>query len=192
MPKEDPLVRFSKLYAKSPELSFNGAPCWIWIGAIKTKTGYGSFGWKHRSQTISAHRASYLLHVGEIPNGFHIDHLCRVRSCVNPAHLEPVSCSENLRRGEVGHYLRDKQLAKTHCPAGHPYSEENTYTAPGTISRSCRICSKQKQTARNKGRTIKTHCPHGHEFTVENTYRDKHGWRSCQWCRDIRNGTIAT
>ena len=71
------------------------ASCWLWTGT-KQKNGYGSFGFKGR--TVRAHRWSYEFHVGQIPDGLHIDHLCRVRNCVNPEHLEPVTHAENMRR----------------------------------------------------------------------------------------------
>jgi hypothetical protein len=65
--------------------------CWLWIGAIK-ESGYGNHG------GTGAHRFMYQLLVGPIPPGLQLDHLCRVRNCVNPAHLEPVTPSENVRR----------------------------------------------------------------------------------------------
>ena len=69
--------------------------CWIWRGRI-APNGYGRLGSKY------AHRVMYELHVGPIPTGLDVDHLCRVRHCVNPRHLEPVTRSENLRRGKSG------------------------------------------------------------------------------------------
>lgn len=70
--------------------------CWLWLGT-KTRTGYGQIGIS-RSRMDYAHRVSYRLYVGPIPDGLHIDHLCRNTSCVNPDHLEPVTQSENNRR----------------------------------------------------------------------------------------------
>lgn len=69
--------------------------CWLWTGTIE-RTGYGRF-WLGGRQEI-AHRASYALLIGPIPEGLTIDHLCRVRACVNPDHLEPVTLAENIRR----------------------------------------------------------------------------------------------
>jgi endogenous inhibitor of DNA gyrase (YacG/DUF329 family) len=75
-----------------------GSDCWLWTGS--TRGGYGRF--KIATVTQEAHRASYELYVGPIPDGLQLDHLCRNRSCINPAHLEPVTCAENIRRGLAG------------------------------------------------------------------------------------------
>lgn len=76
------------------EIDANG--CWIWTAA-RNRGGYGIIGIELRSAL--AHRVSYEAFVGEIPNGLELDHLCRVRCCVNPQHLEPVTRYENVRRG---------------------------------------------------------------------------------------------
>jgi hypothetical protein len=72
-----------------------------WIYPTTSKTGYTAF-WLWGTRW-SGHRASYTLLVGPIPDGLEIDHLCRVRSCVNPAHLEPVTPDENQRRKGICH-----------------------------------------------------------------------------------------
>lgn len=104
--------------------------CWLWTASLIPRTGYGAF--TPRSRTgISAHRWAYINTVGAIPEGLVLDHLCRVRRCVNPDHLEPVTPLENTRRG-VGNGK------ETHCPHGHPYSGPNLYVHAG--HRSCRAC----------------------------------------------------
>lgn len=100
--------------------------CWLWIGPLRAN-GYGMY--NHRP----AHRVTYELLVGPIPDGLHIDHLCRVRHCVNPDHLEPVTQAENNRRAGA---------AKTHCPRDHEYTPENTYNKNG--SRMCRTCHRDR------------------------------------------------
>lgn len=72
-------------------------PCWIWGGASQD-LGYGLF-FPSRRSPVGAHRYAYLELIGPIPDGFHLDHLCRVPACVNPSHLEPVTPLENTRRG---------------------------------------------------------------------------------------------
>jgi hypothetical protein len=71
--------------------------CWIFTGALRN--GYGALGAGPRgSGLVYAHRVAYEHFVGDIPEGLHLDHLCMTRSCVNPAHLEPVTQGENNRR----------------------------------------------------------------------------------------------
>lgn len=105
--------------------------CWLWT-AYTMPNGYGT--WR---QTL-AHRVAYELSIGPIPDGLQLDHLCRVRNCVRPDHLEPVTCRENLLRGDT---ITARCVAATHCPHGHPYDEANTYRSPTNGSRSCRACS---------------------------------------------------
>ena len=104
--------------------------CWLWTGCI-SESGYGSMG-----DTGRAHRVSYQVHVGPIPSGKVLDHLCRVRCCINPDHLEPVTQLENVRRG------RKVDLSEK-CLRGHEFSPENTrlyVRKDGRIKRQCAQC----------------------------------------------------
>lgn len=107
--------------------------CWLWTAATNG-IGYGHmyFGGKMRY----AHRLAYQNEHGPIPEGLDIDHLCRVRNCVNPSHLEAVTRQTNLLRGQ-GHTARNAAVVE--CPQGHAYDDTNTYRGPNG-SRQCRTC----------------------------------------------------
>jgi hypothetical protein len=108
--------------------------CWPWKASLDSG-GYGQF--YAEGKHVLPHRFAYELIVGPIPKGAQLDHLCRVRHCVNPGHLEPVSPGENNRRG---YGISAVNLRKTHCKRGHPFDFENTYLIPNEGGRSCRIC----------------------------------------------------
>jgi hypothetical protein len=118
-----------------------GSPdeCWTWT-ACMNRAGYGLFS---DGRVYLAHRWSFEEFVGPIPNGLVIDHLCRTRACVNPAHMQTVTPRTNILRGVGAGALN---AAKTHCPKGHPYDEVNTLYQ-GIDGRRCATC--QRPTGRS-------------------------------------------
>lgn len=98
--------------------------CWLWDGP-NNGGGYGVF------RGRPAHRWSYRWFVAEFASTLEIDHLCRVRNCVNPAHLEPVTRSENRQRA---------MAARTHCRHGHPRIPENLVMHSAGLGRKSEIC----------------------------------------------------
>lgn len=116
------LKRFERYTKRSEQ-------CWIWTGA--KKRGYGTL------DQVGSHRLAYLHFRGPIPTGLILDHLCRVRNCVNPWHLEAVTHKENILRG-VG--LAAINAKKTACKRGHPFTPDNIYGRRGW--RQCRECSR--------------------------------------------------
>lgn len=122
--------------------------CWLWTGG-KARGGYGSF--HYGLHPVVAHRFAYEDWYGPITNGLELDHLCGTHLCVRPSHLEAVTHLENLRRARIPTHPYTRRLegtgsvqaAKTHCPHGHPYAEENTYYLPSKNQRSCRTCRRE-------------------------------------------------
>jgi hypothetical protein len=117
--------------------------CWVWMA--NAPHGYGQF-WLDGGQRY-AHRLAYEYVIGPIPEGMELDHRCRNKLCVNPAHLDAVTHGENMWRG-----VRAKA---THCKHGHEYTPENTYMGPrknGQTFRVCRTCIRERQRARTRTR----------------------------------------
>ncbi|GAA3267724.1 HNH endonuclease signature motif containing protein [Streptomyces lavendulae] len=150
-----------------------GSPtdCWLWkpLGSVH---GYGQF--SSKGKTHLAHRFSYLLAKGPIEPGLTIDHLCRVRNCVNPTHLEAVTRAENLRRAQSWENGAAFQREKTHCSHGHPYAGENLRICKDG-KRACRACnrrysneSKARKRALNplQPRPRKEVCKNGHAYAT--------------------------
>lgn len=132
--------------------------CWPWLGARNKRGGHGVAYIGHQ-RSMAAHRAVYQLVIGPIPRELVTDHLCRNPWCVNPAHIEPVTQLENVRRGRAGDASRARCAAVTHCPQGHEYTIENTKLAllgNGYLARQCRECGRVRcreyQRAHRKGR----------------------------------------
>lgn len=108
--------------------------CWLWAGALD-KDGYGLMR-VTKNGTLRSHRVFYQHYIGPIADGLVIDHLCRVRCCVNPSHLEPVTSIENLLRGDTVLAFKRRQ---TECKNGHPLSGDNLIIRKSG-RRGCRIC----------------------------------------------------
>jgi len=112
-------------------IAIDDAGCWIWLGK-RSWSGYGHVRYGDRSGYL-AHRWTWLHMRGPIPDGLQLDHLCRVRACVNPDHLEPVSPAVNTRRAVEAAGLNDR------CKRGHFRTE---YSTSHNGKRSCRECAR--------------------------------------------------
>jgi hypothetical protein len=138
-PRSEPAhIRFWRYVNKDgpvPKTRADLGPCWLWTGHIMPN-GYGLFSDDGRRK-IGAHVWAYTHVVGPIARPLEPDHLCRVRGCVNPAHLEVVTRRENQLRGQT---FAARNAAKTHCINGHPFDAANTYRRTGSNRRECRKC----------------------------------------------------
>lgn len=133
--------RFKASYIPEPNTG-----CWLWIAGGKAN-GYGHHWCKATWKTEMAHRYAYTYYVGPIPEGLELDHLCRVRCCVNPDHLEPVTHRVNTLRGMNMAALNAR---KTHCKRGH---ELEVTARPGVMhQRICRTCASTVWQESNKER----------------------------------------
>jgi hypothetical protein len=127
----------SEAPAACPDLG----PCWIWTGHLN-RTGYGQVNRGASEGRALVHRVTYEHGVGRIPEGLELDHLCSVRACCNPDHLEPVTHLENVRRGRGSEVAQRLAAQRTHCVNGHPYEGEN-YRITKSGRRRCRVCARE-------------------------------------------------
>ena len=134
--------------------------CWLWTGSWNS-AGYGRVKLAGRDN-LRAHRITYTTLVGPVPPGLELDHLCRVRCCCNPAHLEPVTHRENLIRGIGPKLTKESRAAITHCPYGHEYTVANTRNAinsrSGYPNRLCRACGNARSKACLAKRKLQRTC----------------------------------
>lgn len=114
------------------------ADCWLWQGSV-THGGYAKVSVSRKEWRLG-HRIVWQEMVGPIPEHLVIDHLCRVRNCLNPDHMELVTPGENVRRG------RNQYFKKSHCANGHEFTLENTYIRQNKPNwRYCRTCNRIAQ-----------------------------------------------
>jgi hypothetical protein len=149
--------RFLKFVAAGdvPEYAPHLGFCVVWLGNTD-RDGYGLFHVSLERRRVYAHRFA-LEHFGgkPIPDGMQVDHLCRVRNCVRPDHLDIVTSRENTLRG-FGRTGR--QARQTHCKRGHAFTPENTYIGrngsgvPGRICRICRVANDHQKWLRRKAK----------------------------------------
>lgn len=109
--------------------------CWLWTGTIES-SGYGRL--RVGKRKLLAHRLVYAIYRGGLADSDYLDHLCRVRCCVNPDHLEIVDLRTNILRGTAP---SAQNARKTHCPLGHPYDAVNTHIKIDG-RRECRACDR--------------------------------------------------
>lgn len=138
-PRKPPLERLRQHTEAGPD------GCILWTGAL-TKDGYGKVtiprdgeDWRQGLRTLHAHILAWELLVGPIPDGLDLDHLCRVRRCVNVGHLEAVTSAENILRGMGAAAINAR---KTECIHHHPLTGANLYVAPNGW-RFCRQCRRR-------------------------------------------------
>ena len=143
--------------------------CWIWRWYVHS-SGYGMVRVEGRARY--AHRVVYEQLRGPVPDGLELDHLCRVRRCVNPEHLEPVTRSENLRRSPVT--FAGRNARKTHCIRGHEFTPENTLVTRN--GRNCIRCARLRSLARSRGGSVSpTTEEQAFSFAVEQRARELSG-----------------
>lgn len=136
-------------FVRKIQLDFDTG-CWNWIGCVN-KDGYGQIGLGY--EIIGAHRIAWFLFVSNHTDGLELDHICRNRRCVNPAHLREGTHQSNC----------NNRNARTHCPNGHPYKEVGYRTrvdANGFLVRNCNLCVHyQRQKANEKRRLARQKHP---------------------------------
>ena len=148
MPKKcDPAVRVWDFIEFEPM-----SGCWLWTGCLCG--GYARFG-NSSVKTTLVHRFLYETLIGKVDDGLELDHICRLKCCVNPRHVEPVTHSENVRRGLAMETIHKAKIAsmeayrnKTHCKRGHGFTGETDSNG----ARICRPCRRALDSKRRLAR----------------------------------------
>lgn len=179
-------------------IDVDGDGCWVWTGS-RLPSGYGRT--TIAGSRLYVHRIVYMILVGPIEAGLHTDHLCRNHPCCNPAHLEPVTCRENVLRSPVA--IAAINASKTHCNRGHELSGKNLVLIDGggRRCRTCAISSARERYAAATGSPVNSSpvdldepiaprrqrgaeaCIKGHVLDLFNTYVDPKGYKHCRACR---------
>jgi len=135
--------------------------CLIWCGWVN-KFGYGKISVMDKGRWV--HRVAYEIEHGPIPSGLDIDHLCRVRCCVNPNHLEAVTRRTNLLRGDT---VTSAHAQQTMCKRGHFLEGENLRieNKPGGLkARQCRECDRLRRRVRYRRKKVVSNGKRGFEI----------------------------
>ncbi len=174
------MIEFAQSEVERLVLPEPNSGCWLFLGGLTLK-GYAQISVDGRLR--QAHRVSYEVFVGPIQDGLEIDHLCRVRSCLNPHHLEPVTHAENVKRSSAAAASRERARSIVKCKYGHDYTPANTIIQKPHGGRACRICRTEREQLRHPNRTTipVVACPRGHPYDSENTYTHN-GKRYCRRC----------
>lgn len=171
--------------------------CWDWASTTDA-FGYGIFyttidGVKRRN---AAHRFSWELHYGPIPEGLCVCHRCDNPPCSNPTHLFLGTKADNSRDAVSKGRMKNTRKPQTHCKRNHPLSGDNVVIKNG--HRVCQECSRLRDRLyyqaeqERKGLTVaprnsdRTHCPKGHPYEGDNLYVTKAGTRQCKTCSKER------
>ena len=138
----DRLPGFWECFELNPETS-----CWVWRFALDDD-GYGRVRaprpGQRRTRIRRVHVVAWERVHGPVPAGLELDHLCRIRACGNPDHLQAVKSKENTLRGEGP---TAQNARRTECRRGHPLDGDNLYVNPTTGRRRCRICRRENRSS---------------------------------------------